>query len=153
MIRMDFSHIDESGQVRMVDVSEKPAVRRKAVASGEVRMKHETIEHIAQGFLKKGDPLATARVAGIMAAKRTADLIPLCHPLPVDRVSVDFEMGDEGVRITAEAVTVARTGIEMEALTAVAVAALTIYDMCKAVDKEMAIGDIRLESKTKEQAE
>ena len=149
---MDFSHIDESGQVRMVDVSEKPVVRRKAVASGTIRMKAETVLQIAKGLLKKGDPLATARVAGIMAAKRTAGLIPLCHPLPIDQVSVDFKMGETDVGIRAEAVTVARTGVEMEALTAVAVAALTIYDMCKAVDKEMVIGDIRLESKTKEQA-
>jgi cyclic pyranopterin phosphate synthase len=152
MIRMDFSHIDESGQVRMVDVSGKPAVMRRAVAAGEVRMKRETMEQIAKGLLKKGDPLATARVAGIMAAKRTADLVPLCHPLPIDQVGVDLEMGEKGVRITAEVVTVARTGVEMEALTAVAVAALTIYDMCKAVDKEMVIGGIRLESKTKDQA-
>jgi cyclic pyranopterin phosphate synthase len=149
---MDFSHIDESGQVKMVDVSGKPAVRRRAVATGTVRMKRETMEQIADGLLKKGDPLATARVAGIMAAKQTAGLIPLCHPLPVDHAGVDFEMGEEGVRITAEVVTVARTGVEMEALAAVAVAALTIYDMCKAVDREMVIGDIRLESKTKEQA-
>ena len=136
----------------MVDVSEKPVVRRKAVASGTIRMKAETVLQIAKGLLKKGDPLATARVAGIMAAKRTAGLIPLCHPLPIDQVSVDLEMGETDVGIRAEAVTVARTGVEMEALTAVAVAALTIYDMCKAVDKEMVIGDIRLESKTKEQA-
>ena len=152
MILMDFSHIDESGQVRMVDISGKPVVKRRAIASGEVRMKGGTIEQIAKGLLKKGDPLAMARVAGIMAAKRTADLIPLCHPLPIDRVGVDFEMRDDGVRIRAEVVTVARTGVEMEAITAVAAAALTIYDMCKAVDKEMVIGDIRLESKTKEQA-
>ncbi len=150
---MDFSHIDESGQVRMVDISGKPIVKRKAVASGEVRMKNETVEQIARGLLKKGDPLATARVAGIMAAKRTADLIPLCHPLPVDRVGVDFEMRDECIRIRAEVVTVARTGVEMEAITAVAAAALTIYDMCKAVDKDMVIGDIKLDSKTKEQVE
>jgi len=147
---MDFSHIDESGRVKMVDVSGKPAVRRRAVAAGSVRMKRETMDRIAGGLLKKGDPLATARVAGIMAAKRTADLIPLCHPLPIDQVSVDFEMGSEGVDIKAQVVTIARTGVEMEALAAVAVAALTIYDMCKAVDKEMVIGDIRLESKTKE---
>jgi len=149
---MDFSHIDESGRVKMVDVSEKPAVRRKAVASGMVRMKAETMEKIARGLLKKGDPLAAARVAGIMAAKRTADLVPLCHPLPIDHAGVDFEMEDEGLRIRAEVATVARTGVEMEALAAVAVAALTIYDMCKAVDKEMVIGDITLESKTKERS-
>ena len=150
---MDFSHIDESGRVKMVDISGKPVVKRRAVAAGDVRMKGDTVEQIAQGILKKGDPLATARVAGIMAAKRTADLIPLCHPLPIDRVGIDFEMHDRGVRIRAEVVTVARTGVEMEALTAVAAAALTIYDMCKAVDKEMVIGDIRLEGKTKEQVE
>ena len=149
---MDFSHIDESGQVRMVDVSEKPIVRRRGVASGTVRMKSETVLQIVKGIMKKGDPLATARIAGIMAAKRTAGLIPLCHPLPIDQVSVDFEMGEESVGIRSEVVTIARTGVEMEALTAVAVAALTIYDMCKAVDKEMVIGDITLESKTKEQA-
>ena len=149
---MDFSHIDESGQVRMVDVSEKPVVRRRGVASGTVRMKSETVLQIVKGIMKKGDPLATARIAGIMAAKRTAGLIPLCHPLPIDQVSVDFEMGEESVGIRSEVVTIARTGVEMEALTAVAVAALTIYDMCKAVDKEMVIGDITLESKTKEQA-
>jgi cyclic pyranopterin phosphate synthase len=150
MIRMDFSHIDESGLVRMVDVSEKPAVRRVAAATGMVRMKRETILQIGKGLLKKGDPLATARIAGIMAAKGTAGIIPLCHPLPIDRVSVDFEMEETCIRIRAEVVTVARTGVEMEALTAVAVAALTIYDMCKAVDKGMVIGDITLESKTKE---
>ncbi len=147
---MDFSHIDETGRVRMVDVSGKQAVKRTAVATGTVRMNRGTIDQIAEGLLKKGDPLATARVAGIMAAKRTADLIPLCHPLPIDRVSVDFETGEGDVRIRAEVVTVARTGVEMEALAAVSVAALTIYDMCKAVDKEMEIGDIKLESKTKE---
>ena len=104
MIRMDFSHIDETGRVRMVDVSGKQAVKRTAVATGTVRMNRGTIDQIAEGLLKKGDPLATARVAGIMAAKRTADLIPLCHPLPIDRVSVDFETGEGDVRIRAEVV-------------------------------------------------
>ena len=148
---MDFSHIDEKGEVRMVDVSGKPVVRRTALASGMVRMKPETIGQMNEGLLKKGDPLATARVAGIMAAKRTSELVPLCHPLPVDRVNVDFEVGEDRIAIRAEVVAVARTGVEMEALTAVSVAALTIYDMCKAVDKEMVIGEIRLESKRKEQ--
>ena len=152
MIAMDFSHIDETGRVRMVDVSGKPVVRRRAVASGEVRMQRETARQIAEGLMKKGDPLATARIAGIQAAKRTADLVPLCHPLPIDRVSVDFEVEEGRVGVRAEVVTTARTGVEMEALTAVTVAALTIYDMCKAVDKGMVLGDIKLESKTKEEA-
>ncbi len=149
---MKFSHIDESGSVKMVDVSGKPVVKRIAVATGAVHLKAETAEMITDGLIKKGDPLATARMAGIMAAKRTGDLIPLCHPLPLDRVSVDFDIEENRIDIRAEAVATARTGVEMEALTAVSVAALTIYDMCKAVDKEMTIGDIRLQSKTKEPA-
>lgn len=147
---MDFSHIDESGSVKMVDVSGKPVVKRIAVATGAVHLKAETAEMITGGLIKKGDPLATARIAGIMAAKRTGDLIPLCHPLPLDSVTVDFEIEENRIDIRAEAVATARTGVEMEALTAVSVAALTIYDMCKAVDKEMTIGDVTLQSKTKE---
>jgi cyclic pyranopterin phosphate synthase len=149
---MDFSHIDDAGRVKMVDVSGKPLVKRTAVAAGAVHLKEETVKMITDGLIKKGDPLAMARVAGIMAAKKTGDLIPLCHPLPLDNVSVDFEIGKSRIDIRAEAVATARTGVEMEALTAVSVAALTIYDMCKAVDREMAIGDIRLQSKTKEPA-
>jgi cyclic pyranopterin phosphate synthase len=149
---MDFSHIDESGRVKMVDVSGKPVVKRTAVAAGTVHLKAETAKMITDGLIKKGDPLATARVAGIMAAKKTGDLVPLCHPLPLDNVTVDFEIGKNRVHIRAEAVATARTGVEMEALTAVSVAALTIYDMCKAVDKGIVIGDIRLESKIKEPA-
>lgn len=149
---MDFSHIDESGRVKMVDVSGKPVVKRIAVATGAVHLKDETAKMITDGLIKKGDPLATARVAGIMAAKRTGDLIPLCHPLPLDSVTVDFEIEGNRIDIRAEAVATARTGVEMEALTAVSVAALTIYDMCKAVDKGIVIGDISLESKTKEEA-
>ncbi len=147
---MDFSHIDESGRVKMVDVSGKPVVKRIAVATGAVHLKAETAEMITGGLIKKGDPLATARIAGIMAAKRTGDLIPLCHPLPLDSVTVDFEIEENRIDIRAEAVATARTGVEMEALTAVSVAALTIYDMCKAVDKEMTIGDVTLQSKTNE---
>ena len=147
---MDFSHIDETGRVKMVDVSGKPVVKRRAVATGAVHLGAETAEMITDGMIKKGDPLATARIAGIMAAKKTGDMIPLCHPLPLDTVSVDFEMEGDRIDIRVEAVATARTGVEMEALTAVSVAALTIYDMCKAVDKEMTIGEIKLESKTKE---
>jgi cyclic pyranopterin phosphate synthase len=149
---MDFSHIDEAGRVRMVDTSDKPIVKRTAVAKGTVRLSAETAAMIGKGLLEKGDPIATARIAGISAAKRTAELIPLCHPLPIDRVSIDFEVRAEEVAICAEVVATARTGVEMEALTAVAVAALTIYDMCKAVDKGMTIGGIVLESKKKEPA-
>lgn len=149
---MGFSHIDESGSVKMVDVSGKPVIKRTACAVGTVHLKEETAKMITDGLIKKGDPLATARIAGIMAAKRTGDLIPLCHPLPLDSVSVDFEIEENRIDIRAEAVATARTGVEMEALTAVSVAALTIYDMCKAVDKEMTIGGITLQSKTKEPA-
>jgi cyclic pyranopterin phosphate synthase len=147
---MDFSHIDSAGRVTMVDTSGKTAVKRTAVAVGAVHFTAETVEMIRQGLMKKGDPIAAARIAGIMAAKKTAELIPLCHPLPIDRVSVDFEIEDERIDIRTEVVAVARTGVEMEALTAVAVSALTIYDMCKAVDKGMTIGGITLESKKKE---
>lgn len=147
---MGFSHIDESGRVMMVDVSGKPVVKRTAIATGTVHLKEETATMITDGLIKKGDPLATARIAGIMAAKRTGDLIPLCHPLPLDSVTIDFEIDGSRVNIRAEAVATARTGVEMEALTAVSVAALTIYDMCKAVDKGIVIGDILLQSKTKE---
>ena len=150
---MDLSHIDESGRVKMVNVSGKAIVKRTAVATGTVRLKPETAEMIEKGLMKKGDPLATARVAGIMAAKRTGDLIPLCHPLPLDNVKVDFEIRGNRIDIRAEAVATARTGVEMEALSAVSIAALTIYDMCKAADREMVIGDIRLESKKKEPVE
>jgi cyclic pyranopterin phosphate synthase len=136
----------------MVDTSKKQVVKRTAVATGRVYLSAETAEKISGGLLEKGDPIATARIAGIMAAKKTAELIPLCHPLPIDRVSVDFEVVEAAIGIRAEVVATARTGVEMEALTAVAVAALTIYDMCKAVDGGMTIGDITLESKKKEPA-
>ena len=144
------SHVDQSGRASMVDISPKAPVKRTAVASGHIRMAPETIRLLREGLLKKGDALACARIAGISGAKRTADLIPLCHNIEIDHVSVDFEIGDDRIGITAGAACTGRTGIEMEALTAVSVAALTLYDMCKAVDKQMVIGEIRLVEKRKE---
>ena len=143
----ELSHVDESGGVRMVDVGAKDVSRRRAVARAEVRMAAETARILRE--LPKGDALATAQLAGIMAAKRTSDLIPLCHPLPLSNVDVALDVRDDAVTITAAAETTAQTGVEMEALTAVTVAALTIYDMCKAVDKAMTITDVRLLEKTK----
>ena len=143
------THIDESGKARMVDVGDKPETLRSATAAGEVVMKPETLSLIQQGALKKGDVLTVAQVAGIAAGKRTADLIPFCHPLPLTHLSVEFELDDDlpGVRITASARTKGQTGVEMEALTAVTVAALTIYDMAKAAEKTMRIENIRLVEK------
>lgn len=145
----ELSHVDESGQVRMVDVGHKPPTERLAIAKGEIVMHSETLELIQKGLMKKGDVLSVARVAGIMAAKRTADLIPLCHPLSITHISLDLEMdaGLPGIKITSAVRTHDRTGVEMEALTSVAVAALTIYDMAKAVDKNMQIQNIRLVEK------
>ena len=142
------SHYDEEHRVRMVDVSEKSATLRRAVASGRVVMSAETLVMLRDGGNPKGDPLEIARIAGIMAAKRTSELIPLCHQINLSKVNVTAEIEETGVRLTAEAVTNAQTGVEMEALTAVSVAALTIYDMCKAVQKDIQITDIRLESKS-----
>jgi cyclic pyranopterin monophosphate synthase len=144
----ELSHVDEHGDVRMVDVGGKPLSRRRAVARAEVRMAPATARTLRE--LPKGDALATAQLAGIMAAKRTSDLIPLCHPLPLSHVDVALEVRDDGVEITASAETTAQTGVEMEALTAAAVAALTIYDMAKAIDKEMVVAEVRLLEKTKE---
>ena len=144
----DLSHVDESGAVRMVDVGAKEPMRRRAVARAEVRMAAATARILRE--LPKGDALATAQVAGIMAAKRTSELIPLCHPLPLTHVEVTLEVGEESVEIVASAETTAQTGVEMEALTAASVAALTVYDMAKAVDKEMRIADVVLVEKTKE---
>ena len=143
------THIDDSGAARMVDVGAKDVTTRIAIAKGQVRMKPETLALIQQGQIKKGDVLTVAKVAGVMAAKRTADLVPLCHPLPIDQVLVDLEPKPElpGVEITATVRTTAKTGVEMEALTAVAVAALTIYDMAKAAEKTMVIDNIRLVEK------
>jgi cyclic pyranopterin phosphate synthase len=143
------THLDESGRARMVDVGAKPDTERIAVAKGEVYMKKETLDLIRAGGIKKGDVLTVAQIAGIAAAKRTSDLIPLCHPLPLTQVEVDLALDDAipGVVITATAKTVARTGVEMEALTAVSVAALTVYDMAKAAEKTMRIQNIRLVEK------
>lgn len=145
------SHLDARGEARMVDVSAKPEVAREAVAAGEIRLASATLDLIETDRIAKGNVLATARLAGILAAKRTGELIPLCHPLPLNHCAVDFEIPDtrDRIRITATARITARTGVEMEALMAVSVAALTLYDMCKAVDKGMVIGDVRLVSKTK----
>jgi cyclic pyranopterin monophosphate synthase len=146
----ELSHVDEAGDVRMVDVGDKPLSRRRAVASATVTMAPETARRLRE--LPKGDALATAQVAGIMAAKRTAELIPLCHPLPLSHVEVSLDVGDAAVEIRATAETTAQTGVEMEALVAVSVAALTVYDMAKAIDKEMTVEDVRLLEKTKETA-
>jgi cyclic pyranopterin phosphate synthase len=142
------THLDEEGHARMVDTSEKATTLRRAVASGRVLMSPATVEAVRSHATPKGDPLETARLAGIMAAKRTADLIPLCHPLPLTHVDVQTELRDDGIYLEATVSTHAQTGVEMEALTAVSVATLTIYDMCKALDKSMTITDIRLEEKT-----
>lgn len=144
----DLSHFDESGSIRMVDVSGKEATTRRAVASGKVVLSEETLEILKRNENPKGDPLEIARIAGIMAAKRTPELIPLCHQIALSKADVRIKFVDEGIAIDAEAVTTAQTGVEMEALTAVSIAALTIYDMCKAVQKDIEITDIRLESKT-----
>lgn len=143
----ELTHLDESGAARMVDVAGKPATAREAVAAGRISMSREAAAAIRDGAVRKGDALATARIAGIMAAKRTAELIPLCHPLPLTRVAIDLAPDETGVTVTATAATEARTGVEMEALTAVGVALLTLYDMAKALDKRMTIGEIRLLSK------
>jgi cyclic pyranopterin monophosphate synthase len=144
----DLTHTDDEGRARMVDVSEKPASARRAVASAEVRMQPATAELIRSNGLKKGDVLSTARIAGIMAAKKTADLIPLCHPIPLTQVEVSITVGTDYVGITAECATIERTGVEMEALVAAGVAALTVYDMAKAVDRAMVVEQVRLETKT-----
>ena len=143
------THLDPKGEARMVDVSGKPVQLREAVAQGQVRLQKSTIDLIQSDKIAKGNVLATARIAGIQAAKRTGELIPLCHPLPITHCEVNFDLSNDCITITASAKIAAQTGVEMEALTAVAVAALTIYDMCKAVDKQMQITEIKLISKTK----
>lgn len=142
------SHVDADGRVRMVDVGAKAVTAREAVARGSITIGEAALRAIRAGRIAKGDPLQAARLAGIMAAKRTADLIPLCHPLPLSHVDVRLEATDDGYDIEARVRTEARTGVEMEALTAVATAALTVYDMVKALDREMTIGEIRLVAKT-----
>jgi cyclic pyranopterin monophosphate synthase len=146
----ELSHLSEAGDVRMVDVSGKPLSRRRAVARATVQMAPETARRLRE--LPKGDALVTAQVAGIMAAKRTSELIPLCHPLPVSHIEVSLQVGDSGIEITGAVETTAQTGVEMEALTAVTVAALTVYDMAKAIDKGMSVTDVTLVEKTKEPA-
>src|SRR5437016_4667171 len=146
--RPKLSHVDARGRVKMVDVGDKPITNREAVARGSIAMSREALELVRAGAIKKGDPLQAARVAGILAAKQTSTLIPLCHPLPLSSVNVDLSPTANGYEIEARVRTTAQTGVEMEALTAVAIAALTIYDMVKAVDKRMVIGNIRLMKKT-----
>jgi cyclic pyranopterin monophosphate synthase len=143
------THIGTDGRAQMVDVSGKPLHARKAVASGKIRLRCETLNLIAKDQIAKGNVFATARIAGIQAAKQTAHLIPLCHTLPLGDVKIDIVTSNEGAEVTCAAQTVAQTGVEMEALVGATVALLTIYDMCKAVDKEMQISDLRLLSKTK----
>lgn len=145
--RLDLSHVDESGTLRMVDVGAKPASRRRAVARAELRMAAETASRLRD--LPKGDALAAAQIAGIMAAKRTSELIPLCHPLPLSVIDVDVRVAGDHVEIVASAETTAQTGVEMEALVAATVASLTVYDMAKAIDKGMSLADVRLVEKTK----
>lgn len=145
----EFTHLDKQGNVSMVDVSTKPIQQREAVARGEIFLQPETLRRIQANEIAKGNVLATARLAGIMAAKKTGDLIPLCHPLAISHCEINFETCADRIAITAATRIAAQTGVEMEALTAVTVAALTIYDMCKAVDKSMEISKIRLISKTK----
>ncbi|MEM8707982.1 MAG: cyclic pyranopterin monophosphate synthase MoaC [Actinomycetota bacterium] len=143
-----FTHLDPLGRARMVDVTPKEPSHRRAIAKGRVHMTPETASAVTQGAIKKGDVLAVARVAGIQAAKRASDLIPLCHPLMVGAVTVNFEINHDSIEVEAAVDTFDRTGVEMEALTACSVAALTIYDMCKSMDKSMVIGDIALWEKT-----
>jgi len=143
------THIGTHGRAQMVDVSAKPMSKRKAVASGKIQLQRDTIELITNDQIAKGNVLATARIAGIQAAKQTAQLIPLCHTLPLGEVKVDIVTSNDGAEVKCTAQTIAQTGVEMEALVGTTVALLTIYDMCKAVDKEMQISDVRLLSKTK----
>jgi cyclic pyranopterin phosphate synthase len=147
--KMKLTHTSKKGKAQMVDIGEKKMVHREAVAQGRIFLKPETIQLIKEQNIKKGEVLAVARIAGIQAAKKTSELIPLCHHIPINQIDVDFNLRKDAVDITASASCDWKTGIEMEALTAVSVTALTIYDMCKAVDKEMKITDIKLKEKTK----
>lgn len=142
------THLDEAGRAKMVNVGDKPISKRTATAKGKILMSPETIEKIRTGSMKKGDVLSVAQIAGITGAKKTWDLIPMCHNIPISGCEMNFEINEDGVTITATASTIGQTGIEMEALTAVSIAALTVYDMCKAVDKGMKIENIRLVKKT-----
>ena len=145
----DLTHLDKQGNVSMVDVSNKPIQQREAIARGEIRLQSATLQKIQSNEIAKGNVLATARLAGIMAAKKTGDLIPLCHPLGISHCEVNFDLKADRIEITATTRIAAQTGVEMEALTAISIAALTIYDMCKAIDKTMQIDSIHLLSKTK----
>ena len=147
------THLDETGAASMVDVSDKPVSRREAVAAAFIRLQPHTLALIAENQMKKGDVLGVARIAGIGAAKQTQHLIPLCHQLPLSKVAVEFETRDDGILVTCTARTTAQTGVEMEALTGASLAALTIYDMCKAVDKTMVIENLKLLTKTKQAIE
>ena len=144
------THVAADGRVQMVDVSAKPLSARTAIATGKIRLQRETVDLMSANQIAKGDVFATARIAGIQAAKQTPQLIPLCHPLPLSHVAIDIVTSNDGAEVKCAARTVAQTGVEMEALTGVSIALLTIYDMCKAVDKEMRISDIRLVEKTKQ---
>ena len=146
----ELSHTNASGKARMVDVAGKPDQVRTATAQGFIRLQPETVTLIRENKMKKGDVLTVAEIAGVMAGKKTSELIPLCHPLAITKMEVTAEIAEEGIKVMALARCTGKTGIEMEAITAVSIALVTIYDMCKAVDKEMLIGDIRLISKTKE---
>jgi len=148
---MGFTHVDGKGKAKMVDVSHKPRVRRTASACGRVYLQPETLRLIRENLIQKGDVLTVAKIAGIAGAKRTADLIPLCHNISIDQVDLELVLTEDSVEIRSRAVCTDKTGIEMEALTAVSIAALTIYDMCKAVDTAIRITDIRLMEKTKEE--
>lgn len=145
---MDFTHFNESGRAHMVEVGEKDDTKRVAVARGTISMKQETIDMIREGLIKKGDVLSVAQIGGIMGAKKTSDLIPMCHNIFITGADIKFNILDSSIEIEAEVKTIGKTGIEMEALTAVSMTALTIYDMCKAVDKDMIISDVRLVKKT-----
>src|SRR5258707_15700231 len=146
-----FTHISRDGRVQMVDVSAKPTTKRKAIAIGTIRLQRKTLDLIAKDRIAKGNVFATARLAGIQAAKQTANLIPLCHTLPLGDVKIDIVGARDGAEVTCTTRTIAQTGVEMEALTGVSIALLTIYDMCKAVDKKMQIADVRLIEKTKKE--
>ncbi|MFC2111670.1 cyclic pyranopterin monophosphate synthase MoaC [Bacteroidota bacterium] len=148
-MKQKLSHLNQEGEINMVDISGKPDQQRIARASGFISLSPETIEQVKQNSLKKGDVLSVARIAGVMAAKQTHLLIPLCHPLQISKIDIDLEVESKGIKAIAMAKCIGKTGIEMEALTAVSIALLTIYDMCKAVDKKMVLEDIRLLEKTK----
>ena len=146
---MDFTHLDKNGNVKMVDISQKPISRREAISKGKIFLSENTIEQIIKGGIKKGNVLTTAKLAGIMAAKNTSQTIPLCHQIKLDSVDIEFEIAKDNIEVTAMIVCIDKTGAEMEALSSVSVALLTIYDMCKAIDKNMEIGDIKLCKKSK----